>query len=175
VTSRPRRIGVYELREVLGEGATGVVHRAVADGGRRAALKIIRADLAVDEQYCRRLVHEVRAAREIRHRHIVPGWTPARPTERCTSRSSTCRRAETLTERLRHRVPMPPTEIVELGLQVASTVDAVHEAGVVHRDITSANMILSRGDALLTDSVSPKELRRRRSPDLGAFSEARTI
>src|SRR5579872_4916361 len=71
MVSERRRIGVYELEERLGEGAAGVVYRAVADG-QQVALKVIRAELASDAEYRRRLAHEVRAAREIQHLHIVP-------------------------------------------------------------------------------------------------------
>ena len=144
------RIGVYELKERLGEGASGVVHRAVADG-QEVALKVIRAELAADEQYRRRLAHEVRAAREIRHRHVVPVVDAGEADGVLYIAFAYVPGSETLARRLEGGPQFSATEVVRLGLQIASAVDAMHAAGLVHRDIKPSNIILTGEQALLTD------------------------
>ena len=67
------RLGAYRLEERLGEGAVGVVFRAIKEPeGNEVALKILRAELSADETFRRRFVHEARAAGEVRHKHLVP-------------------------------------------------------------------------------------------------------
>src|SRR5262245_15635092 len=67
------RLGPYRLEERLGEGAMGVVFRAVREPeGEEVALKVLRPELSSDDTFRRRFVHEARAAGEVRHKHLVP-------------------------------------------------------------------------------------------------------
>src|SRR2546426_1946985 len=67
------RVASYALDGKLGQGGMGIVFRAhsVVDG-TIVALKIMKDELAADELYRRRFHHEVRAAREVLHSHLVP-------------------------------------------------------------------------------------------------------
>ena len=145
------RIGPYEVGEVLGEGTTGVVHRAVDEEGRVVALKIIRPELCVDTLYRRRLAQEVRAAREIRHRHIVPLLDAGEADGSMYIAFAFIEGSETLAARLAARGALPAADAVHVALQVGSAIDALHAHGIVHRDVKPSNVIVAGADFQLTD------------------------
>ena len=67
------RLGSYVLEDTLGEGATGVVYRAVREpDGSIVALKVLKRGLSADDVYRRRFLREARVANEVEHRHLVP-------------------------------------------------------------------------------------------------------
>ena len=145
------RLGAYRLEERLGEGGMGVVFRAIREPeGDEVALKILRAELSSDETFRQRFVHEARAAGEVHHKHLVPiieaGEADGRP-----YLAVAFVRGPTLEQRLAEGT-MSIDEIVRLGAHVASGLDALHAAGIVHRDVKPSNVILDgSGSANLTD------------------------
>ncbi len=152
------RIGPYRLEELLGEGGMGVVFRAVREpNGEIVALKLIRIELADDETSRRRFEHEARAAREVHHRHLVPivdsGVIDGRP-----YLATLYVRGRTLEERLADG-PLPFEELVRVVAHVGSGLDALHAAGIVHRDVKPSNVLIDEaGSALLTDFGAVKGL-----------------
>jgi serine/threonine protein kinase len=146
------RIGSYRIEARVGEGGAGIVYRAIRepDGGV-VALKLLRAALAHDTILLRRFEHEIRAARAIRHANLVAvldsGMLGERPyvVTRFMEGGS-------LATRIRHRGPLPPLEAATVISQVAAGLDALHEAGIVHRDVTPGNVLLEAdGTAALAD------------------------
>src|SRR5262245_39120421 len=136
------RLGAYRLEERLGEGAMGVVFRAVREPeGEEVALKILRPELASDETFRRRFVHEARAAGEVRHKHLVP-ITDAGEVDGRPYLAVAYVEGRTLEDRLADDGPMPLEEIVRLVAHVASGLDALHAAGIVHRDVKPSNVII---------------------------------
>ena len=146
------RLGPYRLEERLGEGAMGVVFRAVREPeGDEVALKILRSELSGDETFRRRFVHEARSAGEVRHKHLVP-ITDAGEIEGRPYLAVAYVEGRTLEDRLADDGPMPLEEIVRLVAHVASGLDALHAAGIVHRDVKPSNVIIDpTGSANLTD------------------------
>jgi serine/threonine-protein kinase len=146
------RLGPYRLEERLGEGAMGVVFRAVREPeGGEVALKVLRAELASDETFRRRFEHEARAAGEVRHKHLVPiedaGEADGRPYLAVTFVPG-----RTLADRLAEEGPLSIDELVRVVAHVASGLDALRAAGIVHRDVKPSNVILdAAGAAYLTD------------------------
>src|SRR3954468_7651764 len=66
-------VGPYRIDAVLGEGAVGIVYRAVREpAGQAVALKLLKERLSEDETFRRRFVHEARAAQQVEHEHLVP-------------------------------------------------------------------------------------------------------
>jgi serine/threonine protein kinase len=146
------RIGAYRLEERLGEGAVGVVFRAVREPeGAEVALKVLRHELSSDETFRRRFVHEARAAGEVRHRHLVP-ITDAGEIDGRPYLAVAFVPGRTLEDRLAKDGPMSLEEIVRVVAHVASGLDALHTAGIVHRDVKPSNVIIDpTGSAHLTD------------------------
>ena len=144
--------GPFRLAELLGEGAMARVFRARRSGDdAEVALKVLKTDLAADDTYRRRFVHEARAASGVRNAHLVPildaGEADGHPYLAVAYVAG-----RTLADRLRADGPLPRDEIVRLAVELASGLDALHAADLVHRDVKSSNVLIAAdGTALLTD------------------------
>src|SRR4051794_6522852 len=144
--------GPFRLAELLGEGAMARVFRAVRAGDdAEVALKVLKTDLAADDTSRRRFVHEARAASGVRNDHLVPildaGEADGHPYLAVAYVAG-----RTLADRLRAEGPLPRNEIVRLAVELASGLDALHGANLVHRDVKSSNVLIAAdGTALLTD------------------------
>jgi tRNA A-37 threonylcarbamoyl transferase component Bud32 len=140
---QPRKLGRYELREILGRGAMGVVYKAYDSFlDRIVAVKTYRADAAMGEQVRRRFEREVRTASKLAHPNIVMVFdggleddTPYLAMEFVDG--------PTLDAEMRRRGRLPVGEALAIVLGVAEGLAYAHHLGVVHRDIKPANILLS--------------------------------
>lgn len=115
------------------------------------ALKVVKDDLVADETYRRRFLHEARAAAEIEHPHLV-GVLEAGEADGRQFLAMRFLDGTTLEERLRDRGPLSVAEVVRLGTEIGGALGALHDAGLVHRDVKAANILVDRdGAAALTD------------------------
>jgi tRNA A-37 threonylcarbamoyl transferase component Bud32 len=151
VLSAGTRLGErYEIRRVLGSGGFAVVYlaRDLADGGE-VALKVLRPD-RVSDAALRRFRREAEIANAAASRHVVPvldvgvaEGSPYLAMERVDGESL----AQVL---LRGALPVP--RAVELAEQILRGLAALHEAGVLHRDVKPPNILLAAdGTARLAD------------------------
>lgn len=138
----PRVVGSFRLHRRLGAGGMGVVYLGSDRRGQRVALKVIRPDLAEDEEFRSRFAREVSAARKIRGgctaRLVAADLDATRPwfaTQYVPGPSLHDKVAET--------GPMAAAEAAAIGAALAEGLVAVHEAGVVHRDLKPSNILLS--------------------------------
>jgi serine/threonine-protein kinase len=146
------RLGPYRLEEILGEGGMGIVFRAVRDSdGEEVALKVLKRVFVEDETFRRRFVHEGRAAQEVEHRHLVP-ILEAGEIEGRQYLAVAYVRGRSLADRVKEEGPLEVDFALDVAAGVGSGLDALHEFGIVHRDVKSANVLLDENrTALLTD------------------------
>ncbi len=139
----PRFAGRYEIRGVLGEGSFGVVYLAHdARLDREVALKFLRPQAFSEPQAKERFLREARSLAAVVHPNVVVVYdlgevdgSPYLSLERIEG--------TTLREALAG-APFSVAETVAVGRALLSALAAIHAAGVVHRDVKPANVMLSR-------------------------------
>ena len=133
----------YRVGERLGSGGMGEVYLAEdVRLGRQVALKFLPAALKADPDSRARRLNEARAASLLRSPNIAVTYDIG---EHAGADFIVMEYVEG--EVLAARVaqgPLPPREVVEVGLQVADALDDAHARGIIHRDIKSANLIRTR-------------------------------
>src|SRR5580700_4812599 len=146
----PGRIGPYQLRGVLGAGGMGRVFLGVSADGDQVAVKVIRADLAMDPEFRARFRREVTVARKVSSRFTAPliaadadGAVPWLATAYVTGPS--------LADAIAQRGPLPAASVLELAAGLAEGVSAIHSAGVIHRDLKPSNVLLAHDGPRVID------------------------
>jgi tetratricopeptide (TPR) repeat protein/predicted Ser/Thr protein kinase len=133
-------LGHYRVLDKLGEGGMGEVYLAEdVRLGRPVALKFLPAALKADPDSRARLLNEARAASLLRSPNIAVTYDIG---EHAGTDFIVMEYVEG--ELLSARVaegPLPPREVVDVGLQVADALDEAQGRGIIHRDIKSANLI----------------------------------
>jgi serine/threonine protein kinase len=138
----PRVVGSFKLHRRLGAGGMGVVYLGSDKKGQRVALKVIRPDLAEDQEFRSRFAREVSAARRIRGgctaRLVAADLDAERPwfaTQYVPGPS--------LHDKVAAEGPLGAADVAAVGAALSEGLVAVHEAGVVHRDLKPSNILLS--------------------------------
>src|SRR5262245_6156716 len=117
--------------------------------GREVAIKVLPAGLAGDPARRARFEREARAVSNLSHPHICALYDIGSQ-EGIDYLVMELIEGETLDQRLA-RGPLPLSEVLRTGAQLADALDRAHRAGVVHRDLKPANVMLARGGAKLLD------------------------
>ncbi|MER5464830.1 serine/threonine-protein kinase [Streptomyces sp. NPDC002668] len=146
----PREIAGYELEARIGEGGMGTVFLTRTGEGRPVALKLIRREHAQSESFRKRFAREVEAARRVHGHHLVPvvdhdaeaarPWLATRYVPGLP-----------LDDALAGHGPLPLKSVLQLTACAAHALDAVHTAGVIHRDVKPGNLLLTTEGPWLLD------------------------
>src|SRR4051812_3797049 len=137
----------------------GVVYRATdASLERSVALKLLAPELARDESFRRRFATESKVAASLDHPNVIPIYQ-AGEHDGVLYLAMRFVRGEDLRLRLRREGLLEPDAAAGLVAQVGAALDSAHEAGLVHRDVKPANVLLDGHDhAYLTDFGLTKRL-----------------
>ncbi|MFJ9978924.1 bifunctional serine/threonine-protein kinase/ABC transporter substrate-binding protein [Streptomyces cyaneofuscatus] len=146
----PARIAGYRILGRLGAGGMGVVLLGRSLGGALVAIKLIRAEYADDAGFRTRFRREVAIARQVRNRWAVPvvdadteAAAPWLATEFVPGPA--------LSEAVGGGAPLPERSVRALGSMLAEALEAVHGAGLVHRDVKPGNVLLGLDGPRLID------------------------
>jgi TolB-like protein/tRNA A-37 threonylcarbamoyl transferase component Bud32/Flp pilus assembly protein TadD len=137
-----KTISHYRIVEKVGEGGMGIVYRAEDTKLKRpVALKFLRSQAFASEEYRDRFIREAQTAAALDHPNICTIYGIDEAGEYLFI-SMPFVEGENLKDRVR-RGPLPVEEAVEIAVQIARGLDAAHRRGIVHRDVKSANVIVT--------------------------------
>jgi TolB-like protein/predicted Ser/Thr protein kinase len=159
------RLGSYAIERLLGAGGMGEVYLARdARLGREVALKILPSEVAADPDRRARFEREARMAAALKHAHICTIFEVA---EVSGQLFIAMEYVEGTTLRDRVRVDsFSLTEILDIAIQIADALDEARQKKVVHRDLKSANILLTpRGEVKILDFGLAKRVEEARPPD----------
>src|SRR3989449_8628916 len=145
--------GRYSLELELGRGGMGVVYLArEVRLDRPVAIKLLPPHHAGDERLRDRFLREARTAAKLSHPHIIPIFAVDKVNEFVFFAMAYVA-GETLTERVRRRGPLAPSDAGRVLREVAWALAYAHSQGLVHRDVKPDNIMLEEasGRALVAD------------------------
>ena len=138
-------LGSYRVLAKLGEGGMGEVYRAHDSKLQRdVALKVLPPEIADDRERRGYLLREARAAAALNHPNICTIYEVGEAGTRVFIAMEVID-GQTLTERLAHGA-LPLDQIIRYGVQLTDAVAHAHDRGVVHRDLKSANVLITSDD-----------------------------
>ncbi|MGW2646748.1 serine/threonine-protein kinase [Streptomyces sp. NPDC001393] len=146
----PATVGPYRLLGRLGSGGMGRVYLGRSAGGRTVAVKIVHPHFALDEEFRARFRREVAAARRVGGAWTAP-VLDADPDARVPWVATAYAAGPSLAAAVTDTGPLPAHTVRTLGAGLAEALTAVHDLGLVHRDVKPSNVLLTLDGPLLID------------------------
>ena len=143
VDRETRRLGQYDLGEVIGEGGMGSVYRGHHDLLRRdVAIKLLEGD-DVNPLSISRFEREVQMTARLRHPNTIDIYDYGRTDENTFFYVMEYVDGITLHELVDEFGAQPPARVIHLMLQICGSLSEAHQLGMVHRDVKPANILLT--------------------------------
>ncbi|GAB3107690.1 hypothetical protein GCM10027055_03510 [Janibacter alkaliphilus] len=144
------KIGPYRVLQQLGEGGMGVVHLALDGRGKAVAVKVLRPHVADDPDARARLAREVETLGRVRSPRVAPVFDADLEADQpyIVTRYVP---GPSLDAKVRDDGPLGPDELLRLARGLTEALAAIHEVGVVHRDLKPGNVLLLDGDPVVID------------------------
>jgi predicted Ser/Thr protein kinase len=148
----PETIGKYQVTDLLGKGAMGVVYRALDPLlGRHVAIKVMSQGIASDQELRDRFLREARAAGSLQHPNIITIYDFGEAAGSLYIAMEYIEGSD-LSEIMDRRDPLPLPAKLDIIIDTLNGLDYAHSRGVVHRDVKPANIRVSvDGRAKLMD------------------------
>lgn len=138
----PRTLSHYRLDGELGRGGMGVVYRATDTRlGRAVAIKTLSTEATGDPDRHRRFIQEARSASILNHPHIVTIYDVGEEAGETFVAMELVEGVSLDVELAKG--PLPVSRALDYAVQVASALEAAHAAGMVHRDVKPANLMVT--------------------------------
>lgn len=147
VAGPPRRVGGYELGDVLGRGGMGTVYLARRHpDGARVALKLLRPEVVVEPFAREVFLREVAVTAQLRHPSLVALLDHGVEGDIFYFALEYCAGGSLAALLLRRDEPLPPATAVRVAVQTLEGLEAAHARGFVHRDIKPENVLFVDGE-----------------------------
>jgi serine/threonine-protein kinase len=138
------RLGDYRIEGIVGVGRMGVVYLAIDRiTGRAVALKVLREDVGADPVYRARFRREGELLSQLNHPNVIPIYGMGEIDGELYTASRLV--SSTLRSLILATGQLPLDVAMKVLVSVASALDAAHAAGVVHRDVKPANVLIDPG------------------------------
>jgi serine/threonine-protein kinase len=135
-------VGGYVIESKIGEGGMGRVYGAMHPRiGKRVAIKVLGPQFCRDTATVARFEQEARLVNDIHHGNIVEVYDLGELPDGRKYMVMEWLVGESLSDRI-DKGPIPPAEAVEILDAICDALEAVHEKGIVHRDLKSDNVFL---------------------------------
>ena len=143
------KLGRYEIRAHIGAGGMGHVYLAqdTSELDRTVAIKLLPADVAADPKWMQRFIREARTVSNLNHPNVLTIYEFG---VHDSTRFMAMEYVEGVT--LREHISgnrLNLHEVLDIGIQIASALNAAHESHVIHRDIKPENIMLRRRDGIV--------------------------
>jgi serine/threonine protein kinase len=145
----------FRIVRLIGSGGMGEVYEAIdLELGRRIALKTIRPDIAGNPQMLAHFKKEVLLAQRISGPHVCRIHALHPPTDSRAGTRQTFLTMEyldgmTLADKIRESGPLPWSEVKTIALGICEGLRVMHEAGIIHRDLKSRNVMLAQRNGVV--------------------------
>ncbi len=142
----------YTILEEINGGGMAFVYKAKCTLlNRIVAVKILKPEFSKDEDFIRRFRREAQAAASLSHPNIV-GIYDVGDQDGLYYIVMEYVEGKTLKELIKEQSPMPPSQVIDIGIQICDALECAHKNRIVHRDIKSQNiMITPDGRVKVTD------------------------